>query len=340
MEGVECAEGESEAEAAVSCTELRAVVNTEYEPLVLSMLDGAVERIRIVHFECNDDYTVDKVVDAMIAAAKRGVDVRVLLEADVEANEARVEQLNDAGVHAKLDEKARYTHAKLVVVDGRAVLFGSTNFSYKSMLYNNETNLFLDCPEAGAWYEKLAQAWWSDPSETPELAQISVESIGLLKTLRDDTYFDAAHPLVQAATKRVLLLVYGFHMNPRYPDSDVHKMAWALADAKKRGVEVRVILEESDYNRTLDEMNHDAADYLTSQGVDVRFDPPEKISHAKLLVVDDTAIVGSNNWGHGGFHMYHEVGGVTNRAGAVSKLADYFDSVWEKGSPNPSGKKP
>ena len=233
---------------------------------------------------------------------------------------------------AKLDSEERYTHAKLVVVDGVEVLFGSTNFSYMSVKYNNETNLHIVSEEVGSYYQDYANALWFDPVATPVLSPVSVPSIQLVSTLHDGDYFNTAFPLIEGATERVHLLVYAIHMNPSYPDGDVHKLVNALVAAHQRGVEVKVILEVSDYNETLNGMNQATADFLGENCVQVRFEPLDQISHAKLLLVDETAVVGSNNWGHGGLHLYHEVGGVTTNEDAVNKLTEYFFSIWTESS--------
>jgi len=314
---------------------LKAVVNNEYEAQAIDMLRGAVQTIRVVHFECNKDETVDNIVHELILAHRRGVKVTVLLEGDVDDNTDRVEELLDEGVEAKLDSPKRYTHVKLFVVDQHKVLLGSTNLSYKSILYNNETNLYVESSAVGHYFAQYADKLWDEPVDTPELAQASEAEIGLKRTLHDGDYFNATHPLVKGATTRIYLIIYGFNMNPKYPDSEVHQLAEALGEARQRGVETRVIIELSDYNDTLNEVNDNAVKYLTGQCVDVRYDPLDRISHAKLLIVDDTAVVGSNNWGYGGFHLYHEVGAVTDNKTVVDKLASYFFEVWEESAPVP-----
>jgi len=311
---------------------LKAVVNVEYLDYALQMIHAAKQSIQVVHFECNQDSTIDAIVNALIEAQARGIKVRVLLEGDVDDNGPRVKEFTEAGVECRLDSDKRYTHVKLFIVDSHRVLLGSTNLSYKSILYNNETNLYLDSPIAAAYLEKYVESLWQTPEATPELAPVGDEAIGLIRVLHDEDYFNVVSPLLQAADKKVYLLVYGFHLNPRYPDSEVHKLAGALVEARQRGLEVKVVLEASDYNETLNDINQGAADYLSNECVPVRFDPLDVISHAKLLIIDDVAVVGSNNWGHGGFHLYHEVGGVTDNAEAVGELTEYFLGIWEESS--------
>jgi len=321
-----------EADGGSATGTLLAVSNTEYEPIVLDMLQGAESSIRVVHFECNDDEVVDGIVAELVAARKRGVTVKVLLENEVEDNAPRIAELTGAGIEALLDTPRKYTHTKLFVVDEKRVLFGSTNLSFMSIRYNNETDLYIESPTVGAWYAAYADALYAAPDKAPTPAPLSDESIGLVRTLRDDEYFDVVRPMLQGAGQRILLLVYGFHINTDYPDSDVEKLANELVAAKARGVDVRVILEYSDYNTSLNEMNEATAKKLLAGGVPVRWDPVDTISHAKLLLVDDRAVVGSNNWGHGGFHLYHEVGSVTDNSAAVDYFTKYYEKIWGESS--------
>ncbi len=311
---------------------LEPVVNTAYEARVLALIESAESTLRIVHFSCNDDSTVDKIVDALKDAAQRGVDVQMLMEGDLEDNLVRVKELTAAGIKAKVDTDKRYTHAKLVVADRRRALFGSTNFSYMSIRYNNETNLYIDLPAAGSFFHDYADSLWNDPEKTPVLTAVSDTAIGLVKTLKSGDYVAAATPLLEGAKERIDLLVYGYNLNPKYPDSDVHKLTALIVEAHKRGVKVRILLEASDYNDTLNELNQKVADHYGAACIPVRFDPIDTISHAKLLLVDGTAIVGSNNWGHGGFQLYQEVGAVTDAPAAISTLSAYYDSIWDEGS--------
>ncbi len=311
---------------------LEPVVNKAYEGRVLALIEGANETLRVVHFSCNDDSTVDKVVDAMKDAAARGVDVQMLMEGDLEDNHVRVEEMTAAGIKAKVDTDGRYTHAKLFVADRSRALFGSTNLSYKSIRYNNETNLYIDDPGAANFYHEYADSLWSDSEKTPALQPVTNPDIGLVRTLKSGDYVGAATPLLEGAKERIDLLVYGYNLNPKYPDSDVHKLTALIVAAHKRGVKVRILLEESDYNDTLNELNQKVADHYGEACVPVRFDPIDIITHAKLLLVDGTAIVGSNNWGYGGFFLYQEVGAVTDSPAAVEALSDYYDGIWDVGS--------
>ena len=311
-----------------AATELTTVLNTEYPPALFSLLDKAQKSVRMVHLYINGDSAGDDVVTHLSAAAKRGVAINVLLEDTVTNNSNRVSQLKAMGIEAKLDGN-RKTHAKLVVVDGKRALLGSTNISYSSMYRNNEANLLVQHAGLAGFFQRYAEALWQDPYASTSLTP---QSTSRNRTLADGEYPALAEAMIKGAQKRIMLVVYGMNINHNYPDSDIFKLLGHMGDAVKRGVPVRVILEQADYNTSINAVNVAAARDLKTYGVKVRMDPLAQITHAKVTIVDDQAIVGSNNWGHGGFALYHEVGMRTTDPAVVKKLASYYEGIWNKGT--------
>lgn len=88
---------------------------------------------------------------------------------------------------------------------------------------------------------------------------------------------------LHAAQKTILVQAYSFTSEP---------IARELADAHRRGAEVRVILDKS--NRT---EKYSAADFLDHAGIAVLIDSEHKIAHNKVMVIDgETVITGSFNF--------------------------------------------
>lgn len=84
-------------------------------------------------------------MDDLVAAARRGVDVRLLLpsrsdsELPLLAGRSHYEDLLEAG--AKIYEyRAAILHSKAVVIDGVWSVLGSSNFDHRSVLFNNEVD--------------------------------------------------------------------------------------------------------------------------------------------------------------------------------------------------------
>jgi len=306
---------------------LTPVLNTKYPPAVHALLDKAKKSVRMVHLYINADTAGDEIVKRLGQAAKRGVKVHVLLEDTVDNNLKRVPELKALGMEAKVDAAKRTTHAKLVVVDGDRALLGSTNISYSSMYKNNEANLLVEDAALAGFFQRYAETLWKDPYPSTSLTPVTT-SAG--KTLADGEYPAHAKEMIKAAKKRITLIVYGMKVNYSYPDSDIFALIKLMGDAVKRGVTVRVILEQADYNTSINAVNVEAAKELKKHNITVRMDPLSQISHAKVLLADDEVIVGSNNWGHGGFALYHEVGIRTTNAAVVKEMAAYLEGIWTK----------
>lgn len=110
---------------------------------VLAVINGARHTLAVENEEMNDS----AVTSALAAAARRGVDVRIIMTAD-SGWDAAFTRLVRAGVHVRLypdDSSALYIHAKVIVADAarpaRRVLIGSQNFSVASLDYNRELGI-------------------------------------------------------------------------------------------------------------------------------------------------------------------------------------------------------
>ena len=179
---------------------VRPVVNREYLPAVLDLIAAATNSIDFVQLEMHDDRAVQAIEAALAAAVKRGVRVRGLLDDEVDFNAAAVARLLALGAEAKLDTPAKMTHSKLVVVDGKVVLLGSTNWTGNSMGNNNESNVRLDDPALAAAFARYFAALWTDSAAEPDLP--AVES-GAVKTVVNRQYFPEVLGLFNAATQRI-----------------------------------------------------------------------------------------------------------------------------------------
>lgn len=86
-----------------------------------------------------------QLLEALAAAARRGVDVRLVLPSHSDssivhyAGRAHYQPLLDAGVKI-FERKERLLHAKCAVIDGTWSTIGSTNLDWRSLAYNDELN--------------------------------------------------------------------------------------------------------------------------------------------------------------------------------------------------------
>jgi len=122
---------------------------------------------------------------------------------------------------------------------------------------------------------------------------------------------------IASARRRVLAEVYTL------TDPDVITL---LADAHRRGADVRVILDpDQPYNLH-------ASDLLTSAGVPTRWYPVPRgaLLHAKIGLFDSELVLGSANWTYSGLDVNHELDIETTDAPAVDAYATRFESDWSR----------
>ena len=130
---------------------IEVVTNRDYYPEVSQLLRGAQESIHIIMFSANyqtgPDYAdahVNELVQELVAARNRGVDVQVIMDSWPEGNEKSLQYLLKNNVVAKKVQDVGTTHAKLIIIDGKLVVVGSTNWSHYSVDLNNEANVVVN----------------------------------------------------------------------------------------------------------------------------------------------------------------------------------------------------
>lgn len=134
-----------------------ATIETAFAPgdapskLVATAIDEAHAEVRVMTYQL----TNGRIINALRAAAGRGVDVKVIVdEATCEAKRfppvAAV--LKKAGVELTCDGKHPIHHNKVVIVDRETVVTGSFNFSPSAERNAENTNVLRHVPALAALY--------------------------------------------------------------------------------------------------------------------------------------------------------------------------------------------
>lgn len=119
--------------------------------------------------------TFPPAVQALSAARKRGIDVRVLTDRERlnDPKQARaVEILRGLGIPVRINRHEHLMHLKMVVIDGRLNASGSMNFTASGDHYNDER---LDVFRDVASSERAAQQFlrlWNDQERTVDLREV------------------------------------------------------------------------------------------------------------------------------------------------------------------------
>jgi len=130
-------------------------------------------------------------LQAVLDAAARGVDVRILLSGEwyvEEENEqlkawldeqASAEELSLQVRIADPDDEFEKIHAKGLVVDGETTLVGSINWNNNSVRSNREVALLLEGEEVASYFEAVFDSDWADDgNRTLPLGYVAVCLLG------------------------------------------------------------------------------------------------------------------------------------------------------------------
>jgi len=317
---------------------------------VIDALRGADRRLLVAGYT----FTSERVAEALRAAARRGVEVRVLVEGGpvggLSGREAALlDRLVDAGVAVRVvagpHAPFRYHHAKYAVADDRALVLtenwkpagvggrGSRGWGVRveGSVVGGLADLFrtdFEGPGAVPWRRfREGRTFVTDDAaggDYParfEPERVRADRIRLLTAPGNAR--EALVARVDAADERVLVL------QPTVGGRD-DPLVRASLRAARRGVEVRILLSGAwyvdDENRRLVERLNGLAereDLALSAAV---ADPGGRYGklHAKGLVVDDAVAVGSLNW--------NDVSATENREVVLvleGEPAGYFAAVFE-----------
>ena len=137
--------------------------------------------------------------------------------------------------------------------------------------------------------------------------------------LLDGDYYPRVLDLLTGARKEILAVLYLVGDPGQDRPGALLK---ALADAKARGVRVRVLLDKDQADPA---KNLEAAAFLKEAGVTVEWDDPKDTLHTKALVVDGEAVVvGSANWSQGALRHNREAGALLKSKELAKRLLDAY----------------
>ncbi len=141
------------------------ISDREYFPIVHRALKEAVKSIYIVAFELKYYNKYPKsmeniLIDDIIDAKERGLDVKIIVDDYSRKNNA-FDILKGKGIDIKYDSKDVTTHAKLIIIDGKIVILGSTNFSYYGLEKNNEVDVLIESTKIADYFERYFDGLWS-----------------------------------------------------------------------------------------------------------------------------------------------------------------------------------
>jgi phosphatidylserine/phosphatidylglycerophosphate/cardiolipin synthase-like enzyme len=129
--------------------------------LVLQTINTAQQDIRLMGYS----FTSPEVVQSLISAKRRGVDVQVVLDEKANTGKSSTAAMNllvSAGIPLRTVSQFSIMHDKVIVTDGQNTETGSFNFSRAAARANSENVLVVrDDPALAQTYLQHWQSRWT-----------------------------------------------------------------------------------------------------------------------------------------------------------------------------------
>jgi phosphatidylserine/phosphatidylglycerophosphate/cardiolipin synthase-like enzyme len=124
---------------------------------ILSEVGNARDNIDVCVFTITDD----RISDALVAAHRKGVGVRVITDNDKAYDRGSdIDKLRDARIAVRVDDTDAHMHHKFAIFDGETVLTGSYNWTRSAARDNQENLLVTEHPRAVRAFRSQFDRLW------------------------------------------------------------------------------------------------------------------------------------------------------------------------------------
>jgi cardiolipin synthase A/B len=285
---------------------------------IVDAIDGAVESLRIKMFV----FSAPQLLDAVIAAKKRGVDVRVMLNPSRRDGEkdnlASRKKLKAAGVDVRDSNPAfGLTHEKSMVVDGEIGFVKSLNWENKNL---TETRDYAVITSKRREVEEMIAGFEADWHRKNFKSGDDAHLIWCTGNGRERIarFIDRAKHSI-------------FLQNERYQDAVIIER---LVRAKMRGVKVHVMARPP-HKLKKEKLTESVGGLRTMDDVGIKIHKLKHLKlHAKMLLADDKrAIIGSINLAPGSFDSRRELAIEVDDKKIIKRLKKIARHDWKFSHP-------
>ena len=258
-------------------------------------------------------FTVTEIGQRIVAAKNRGVTVRVILDPD-EAGNQQVEPtfINNGITWKNASSVYTFSHAKYLIIDHTQGVIMSMNFNGDAMVNERNYGLVTQDPGDIADLQSIFEYDWAlangQQATAPDLSctRLIVSPVNAAQRLNE---------LIASATST--LDVEALYVT----DTTLRN---AIGAAKTRGANVRVILE-TDQDQP---QNAATVTYFKGLGIPVKYATTQFYLHAKLIVADGVAFVGSENFSYTSQTKNREVGALVALPEELAPITQQFETDW------------
>lgn len=323
----------------------------EFFPSILQGIDEAESYLLVQFYIVRDDEIGQRIKNALLAAAARGVRVYFLVDevGSYDLPDAYYDELDAGGVEIfPFNKRSGLTnrfqlnfrnHRKIVIADGRHAWVGGANIGdeyygrHETLTPWRDTVVRITGPAVQTIQVPFLEDWlWAtgdvleldwNPAVAPAGSDLTVLTVPTGPADSFETCGLYFHHLINRAKKRVWIASPYF-----VPDEQTVS---ALKLAALRGVEVRLLVPEKTDSLLVDLSSRAYAPALLRAGVEMHRHERGFMHQKVMLIDDDLATVGSANFDNRSFRLNFEITIEIRDAGFAAQVermleADFADS--------------
>lgn len=280
----------------------------EIFPAIINLIRSAKETLYIEIFIFHFDTTGQKIAKEIVDKKNEGVEVKVIIDSiglrfrsgDYEtvnyliANEVNVLVYNKYLIST---DGFNITHRKMIISDGVRAIVGGVNFGDEYEQDWHDTMTELEGEIVQEIQDEFFYGWYLCGGKEPEVKLSLPEGkkyghVPMKVTFTDGTANNKQNDFENYLISCIYMAEHRIKItNPYFSDDNVIN---ALIEARKRGVEIDIVIPKENDTLFFSSLNLNTAKILVENDVNVYF-YLNRFSHAKLYIVDDLAIIGSSN---------------------------------------------
>jgi cardiolipin synthase len=320
----------------------------EVFPAMLEAIRQAKRRISFESFIYSDGIIGDQFTRELAAAAKRGVTVRIVLDAfGGELSRESEQQLRDAGVQVvwfnllrpwTLEEANYRTHRKVLVTDGEVAFTGGLGLAdhwlgnAQSPEHWRDTQVKVVGPSVRALEASFYENWLeagglSAPALDPEQPPSGTGAKSIVVW---------SNPTGGASNVKLLYLLSiagartSIDIQSPYFILD-ESTRWSLREARRRGVRIRVLTDgEITDAKPVKDASREGYQQLLDWGVEI-YEYQPTMMHVKAMMVDGVwSVFGSANFDNRSFELNDELTVAVHDPELTRALTKDFDADVQK----------
>jgi phosphatidylserine/phosphatidylglycerophosphate/cardiolipin synthase-like enzyme len=272
------------------------------------------------------DFDAPPMIDALIELEERGVTVRVVTDTD-NADLDSIARLRRNGVSVVEDDRSALMHNKFIVIDGRYVWMGSTNFTTNDIYCYNNNLVRMDSPPLAANYTAEMDEMYDERAFGPTSPEATPNDQLTIGGVRVENYF---------ASETEVAPIIGDLLSQA--QSDIKFMAFSfthedvgepMIERAQAGVNVQGVFET-----TGSETEYSYYGEMLDAGLDnlqVRQDGNRRLMHHKVIVIDGRiTIFGSFNFTGNANDSNDENLLIVYDPTFASYFLEEFEAVWKE----------